>query len=248
MNEKIRLAIIDDERRITEHVRQVIEEHFAGLFDIMLSSDAETVVEALKHEEIPIIISDIRMPNMDGIEFMRYVCEHYPDTKFLLLSAYPNFEYIYEANRRNVKYLLKVEDDSVIVQTIADMLSTNRRAEEAALPGANDRLMQFLIEYIDKHYNTDLSLEALAQIVHFNPSYLSRIFKQYTGENIFEYVNRVRMRESKQLLEETDFKVAEISEMVGYKSANYFCYVFKACYGLSPQAWRKQFVLRHKDP
>lgn len=246
MSEKIRMAIIDDERHITDHVRRIIEERFVGLFEIMVSSDAETVVEALKRYEIPIIISDIRMPKMNGIDFMKYVHENYPSTKFLLLSAYPNFEYVYEANRYGVKYLLKVEDDSVILQTIADMLSTNRRAEDAEETGANDRLMQFLTEYIDKHYNTDLSLETLAQIVHFNPSYLSRIFKQFAGENIFEYVKRVRMRESKTLLEETDFKVAEISEMVGYKSANYFCYVFKTSCGCSPQAYRRSSVLNRK--
>ena len=131
MSEKIRMAIIDDERHITDHVRRIIEERFVGLFEIMVSSDAETVVEALKRYEIPIIISDIRMPKMNGIDFMKYVHENYPSTKFLLLSAYPNFEYVYEANRYGVKYLLKVEDDSVILQTIADMLSTNRRAEDA---------------------------------------------------------------------------------------------------------------------
>ena len=91
MSEKIRMAIIDDERHITDHVRRIIEERFVGLFEIMVSSDAETVVEALKRYEIPIIISDIRMPKMNGIDFMKYVHENYPSTKFLLLSAYPNF-------------------------------------------------------------------------------------------------------------------------------------------------------------
>jgi two-component system, response regulator YesN len=93
--------------------------------------------------------------------------------------------------------------------------------------------------YIHKHYMEDLSLSEIAQKVYLNSWYLSTQFKKHTGFTISEYLNIVRINISKQLLDEQDLKVYQISEMVGYSDSSYFSTVFKGIEGLTPKQYRK---------
>lgn len=92
--------------------------------------------------------------------------------------------------------------------------------------------------YIDTHLKADLSLTRLAELVHFNPSYLSRLFKQEVGYNITEYVLNIRIEKAKELLKINTMKINEISVEVGYESSHSFARVFKNELGISPQDYR----------
>lgn len=95
-------------------------------------------------------------------------------------------------------------------------------------------------QYIKENYNDpDISVETLCSKLHVSPTYFSTIFKRETEMNFVNYLTSVRLEEAVKLLNTTDDKTYVIAEKVGYPEANYFSYVFKKQYGVSPSKYRK---------
>lgn len=99
-----------------------------------------------------------------------------------------------------------------------------------------------IAEYINLYYTDKLSLEILAQHFYVSKSYLSRIYKEVTGFTVNEYINIVRIKKAKILLETTDTSITEIAELVGYDSITYFERVFKTYMETSPLKYRKTYA------
>lgn len=96
-----------------------------------------------------------------------------------------------------------------------------------------------IIKYICKHYTDDLTLTSIAEQFYISPFYLSKIFKRSTNLSIVEYINSLRIRQAKELLETSPIKIAEIAEKVGFSSSSHFSRTFKLVTGLSPQQYKK---------
>lgn len=94
-------------------------------------------------------------------------------------------------------------------------------------------------QYIQEHYGQVLSLDILAEKVYLTPHYLSSIFIQEKGIGINKYIKTVRMEKARELLRETNMKISDISERVGYSSLSYFCRSFRNEYGVTPDQYRK---------
>lgn len=101
--------------------------------------------------------------------------------------------------------------------------------------------VQRLLDYIEEHYTEPLSLTDIAKHFHFNPSYLSTYFSRHHNEGFSEYINRVRIKKARQLLQNSTVSISDISRMVGYSDHSYFCKVFKKETGNSPSTYRKEF-------
>ena len=97
-----------------------------------------------------------------------------------------------------------------------------------------------IAEYLQKNYSSDISLALLSRVFHLNEHYISRVFKEETGENFLSYLNRIRIEEAKKLLLESDKKIYEIAEETGFQSSVNFNYVFKRFAGISPKMFRDQ--------
>ncbi|OOC61281.1 response regulator transcription factor [Paenibacillus ihbetae] len=93
-------------------------------------------------------------------------------------------------------------------------------------------------KYIQEHLAGDVSLTAIAQEVHFNPSYLSRYYKQLTGQNLNDYIQGKRLEAAIDYMRNTDLKLQEIAARVGFDSHSYFTTFFKRKMGMSPQEFR----------
>lgn len=96
-----------------------------------------------------------------------------------------------------------------------------------------------LIEYVARNYRYDISLKELACHKYFiNPSYLSRLFKAKTGMNFSKYLIDCRMKRARELLCDTDFKINEIADCVGYNDTSYFIHTFRKYYHMTPEQYR----------
>lgn len=96
-------------------------------------------------------------------------------------------------------------------------------------------------EYIHQHLPDDISLSKIADTVHFNPSYLSRLFKQEIGMNISEYIYSVKLDKAKKQLIESEIRVNDLAASLGFQYAPHFTRFFKRTIGLSPKEYREQF-------
>lgn len=112
-------------------------------------------------------------------------------------------------------------------------------AEEAPSPTAAK--VTEIARYIAAHYREPLTLGELSSRFYLSPSYLSRTFKRFTGFGLTEYVGITRIKEAQRLLRETDARITEIFEEVGFENLSHFEKVFKTFSRLSPRGYRSQF-------
>ena len=107
------------------------------------------------------------------------------------------------------------------------------------IPEKNHEIIKKAIQYISQHFSEDLTLEQVAGHIHLNAAYFSSMFKQSTGSSFKEYLNMVRIEESKRLLANTDYTIIDIAIAAGFEDQSYFSKVFKKYTGLTPRQYRQ---------
>lgn len=140
-----------------------------------------------------------------------------------------------------IKRLTDIEDIKRFGLTILEKI-TGLLKKNAALMQGN--VVARAKQYIQREYSKDITLNEVANYVFLNPAYLSRLFKEQTGENFVDYLIQVRMRAAGELLKNPAFKVYEVGSMIGYSSTKYFFKIFKKVYGCTPNEYRQKNMIR----
>jgi len=103
----------------------------------------------------------------------------------------------------------------------------------------SDSLMRKICEYVINHVEEDIKIENIANELYVSRDYIGKLFKQKAGYNLSEYITKVKMEHAKYLISKGEYKNYEISEILGYKKADYFSQVFKSYVGCTPSEYRK---------
>ncbi len=125
---------------------------------------------------------------------------------------------------------------------ITGYLKRIRQTREENRESRETWLIVRINQYIEQHYQEDLTLTMLADEVHYSPAYLSRFYKANTGTNVMTHLYNVRIGKAKELLENSNDKVSDIAIKTGFCSTKYFNRVFKKMTGLSPAQFRRDSV------
>lgn len=211
-------------------------------------------LELLQKRHFDLVITDIKMPRMDGLELADYIHKRFPDMNMILLTGYDEFDYARAAVRAGVAdYLLKPLKDMElhgVLNSIAEKLSGSKEnagqdrvaaisSQDVLAKEAPNIIVQRARAYIQTHYAAPLSLNELAEILNVNPAYLSSIFKSDRGESFSKYILRLRMERAAKLLRtHPAARINEIAEETGYVSARHFDTAFKKYYGITPNEYR----------
>ncbi|MCM3749600.1 response regulator [Paenibacillus pasadenensis] len=106
--------------------------------------------------------------------------------------------------------------------------------------GSDNKAIEMALQYIGAHFREEsLSLERIAAVVYLNPVYFSQLFKQKTGQGFKDYLIGLRLEEARQLLRESDLKLAEITERIGYQDMRHFTQVFRKRCQMTPTEYRQ---------
>ncbi|MDO4306660.1 MAG: response regulator [Eubacteriales bacterium] len=116
---------------------------------------------------------------------------------------------------------------------------TNQRLTEEFEDYRNKGKISQAVAYIHENYDKELNMAVVSNHISMNYSLFSLSFKQYTGMNFVNYLKMIRIREAKRLLEETDEKIIDISQKVGYENEKHFMKTFKSVCGVSPSEYRR---------
>lgn len=141
----------------------------------------------------------------------------------------------FQAMRQCVGFASGTEWLESVFAAVENILASNESSKE----NKGAWLVQRVDQYIEQHYAEDITLTALAEIMHYSPSYLSRFYKTSTGTNLMNRVYDVRIAKARELLSHTNLKVNEIAARTGFCSSKYFNRVFKKATGISAAQYRE---------
>lgn len=242
-----KVLLVEDERTIREGLKTLIEKVTNGFVVMAEADNGKDALHYLRTEMPDLIVTDIRMREVDGLTLIGRIREMYEEMPIVIISGYGDFHYAQKALKYKVSdYLLKPIDRLELVNTLTKIrqaLDRKNAVREEASDGKDDhreerQMIRKLKAIIHDHLDGDLRLSTLAESVHLNPIYLSQLFKAKTGENISDYITQARMERAKQLLRKTSLKVYDIARLVGYQSAKHFMIVFKKEVGMTPGSYR----------
>ena len=167
-----RLLIVDDERHIVNWLYGLFASIEEVDFDIYKAYSGHEALSVLRETSVDIILSDFRMPGMSGLELFDRVKANWANRRVIFLSAYNQFDYIYQANARGaVKYILKTEDDEVIINAVLEAVKSieHDRVESAIID--KSRLTEGLMEYLDRCGAVSRYIESPSEIpaIPFDP-------------------------------------------------------------------------------
>ncbi|WP_373230020.1 response regulator [Cohnella sp.] len=152
-------------------------------------------------------------------------------------SHFPSMPDLVSDNRSTYERLLGQETFDDIHQWVMDYFHQSIHYKRT-LSGEPKSYADLAIQIIMKHYAEEISLQTVANQINVNSSYLSRIFKQETGENFINFLTKVRIDTAKYYLESRSLKVYEVADKVGYPNTTYFSKIFKKVVGVTPDEYR----------
>ncbi|SEN66571.1 Helix-turn-helix domain-containing protein [Mesobacillus persicus] len=249
------IVIVDDEPRTRQGLQRSLESWNNGEFAILTAESGEDVLRIAEEKKIHILLSDIRMPEMTGLQLLKIIKEKGMSPVVIVISAYSEFEYAQEALRLGVvNYLLKPIGKKKLIEAVEEAVKVLEKQVRAGMiekvvdekiVDANTKMdstkdtIRKAMSYIDQHLKEELTQKDVAAHVHLNPSYFSVLFKEQVKMNFSEYVTRKRIQRAKELMISTNLPISEIAEEAGYKTAKYFIKLFKENEGMTPSAYRK---------
>lgn len=248
MSPGLKVLIADDEDLARYAIKTLISRNHEELEIVAEAADGEEAIRLAEEYRPQLVILDIRMPVLDGLESARVIRRNHPDTAILILSAYEDFSFAQQAVNAGVNgYLLKPvspEDFASRLSAVKEWLGRIPRATAEAPvqnQGSNQDLSWRLgraMKHIEEHISEDLPLDSVADAAGISPQHLSRLIRDELSTNFVKIITERRIEIACGLLESTTLGVAEIAEKCGYKDANYFAKVFKRSKGSSPLDFR----------
>jgi YesN/AraC family two-component response regulator len=240
------VLIVDDETYAIEGIKKCIDWKLFGINDIYTAYSMRAAKEIIRENRVDIVLSDIEMPQGSGIDLLMWLSENSPSTISVFLTCHSDFNYAKQAIHLGVlDYLLKPISGDVLGSVLNKALNRLKKERVSNEDYQKDYLKDTRVEkiksYIKQNIAHELSRDDIALHFHLNCDYLTRLFKQYTGKCISEYLIEERVKLAKDMLINTDMPVSRVANEIGYTNFSYFSMLFKKHVNMNPLAFRKKY-------
>ncbi|MGD1821614.1 MAG: response regulator transcription factor [Pleomorphochaeta sp.] len=234
--------VVDDEPLMRDYLGNNLNKINEDWICEDTASDGIYAIQLLQNNKYDVVITDIKMPAMDGIELSKYIYNNLKDLPIIIVTGYNEFEYARAALKLNViDYLLKPLRDEELSAALYAITLKDKDSIRISIKQKTENknsLVSQIQEYLQLHFREGLSLTILADIFNITPSYLSTIFHKEIGEPYSKYLLRMRMETAKALLSNPNSKVQDVALDVGFSSSKHFGTVFKSYFGISPGEYK----------
>ena len=237
------LLIVEDEYLVRQGIRSLVDFERFQIDQINEAKDGVEAWDFIEKHQPDIVLTDINMPRMNGIQLAQLIKEAYPHTHLVFLTGYDEFDYALSAVKLGADdYLLKPFSKADIEEMLAKVVKGLRKEEkEERVQRLIETNEQSMLEQAiqERLGDVDLSLKSLGNQLGFSPNYLSVLIKKELGISFQQYLIQERIKKAKLLLLTTDLKIYEIAEQVGFEDINYFSQRFKQIEGITPRQFKK---------
>lgn len=257
----IKVMVVDDDHLVRKGFITMMPWREHDLEVVGEAGNGKKALEFLETNQVDLLITDLAMPVMSGIDLMRCVKEKYRDISMVVLTFHQDFELIQEALRLGaLDYITKVEleheqMDEVLRRIVGKMKeqyaqTRDTHVQNPSLPVFDDEdegpyspevnaSIWKAVEIIQAEFQNDLLLPDIAKRVNMSRSYFSRCFRDIAGKTFNDYTREVRVNHAKVMLKQTGKTIAWIATQAGYPNEKYFSKVFRELTGMLPGEFRK---------
>ncbi|PYI53346.1 response regulator transcription factor [Paenibacillus flagellatus] len=266
----MKVHIVEDVKIVRETLVRHVDWAGLGLEVAGVSEDGEQALARMEDAPPDVLVTDIGMAVMDGIELIRRVKARYPDTKCIILSGLSEFQYAQEAIKLGVvDYVLKpldIDELSAVVARTAGAIRQEREqreelerakrivrthlpnvaGSEPALSGLpvgfkHAKAVERMLDFLKANIASGaLTLQQVAAEANLSEKYANSIFKETVGTTINHYIIAQKMELAARLLQDPDVKVYEVCERIGYADQDHFRESFKRHHGCTPSEYRNR--------
>ncbi|WP_315574457.1 response regulator transcription factor [Oribacterium parvum] len=241
----MKIMIVDDEPKIRRGMKTLLEEQdgfeVVGIYDNAMSSLSD-----MAEKQPNVLITDIKMPEYSGLDLIEKIREKDKNLYIIILSGYGSFKYAQRAIRSGVyRYLTKPTNPRELISVLREIElkieGVNRtvsKSEENESVEVGNLLIRKALDYIELHYAEKIGLKTLSDALYISPNYFSDLFRRHMKVKFSDFLIEYRLKKACILLKKPEYKVSEISEMVGFRDSTYFSTVFKKTYNLTPLEYK----------
>jgi signal transduction histidine kinase/DNA-binding response OmpR family regulator/ligand-binding sensor domain-containing protein len=240
-SKKHTLLLVEDDMDMSEYIQGIL----SGEYNLFVADNGKKALEILDRYQIDIVLSDLMMPEMDGLQLLKEAKERFHDLPFIMLTARTDAPDKLSALRLGVDdYLAKPFLTEELVTRLRNLVQRyyNRKNSaslvedpESAISYDQKWLTQLEQMAIYNIHNTDFSLDSLAESLHMSRRNLYNKVMACTGMTPNQYLTEIRLVKARILLESKSFQtVAEVCYAVGMKTPHYFSKLMKDRFGKAP--------------
>lgn len=228
-----KVLIVEDEQIIREGISHLVSDAIQDVNVILASNGEEALIHC--YQGWPqLILTDVRMPLMDGIELTKKIRQQNQQVPILAISGFNDFPLVRKAFLSGINdYVTKPINRIQLVSVIRSFLHKEETKEKTKDVG-----LETIFSYIEEHLHEELTLQEVANAVYLHPQYVSQLFRIKTGQTFSQFRMEKRIARAKELLVGSQLKIYEVASLSGFPNFKHFCRVFKEHTGMTPKEYR----------
>lgn len=261
----LKIVIIENERLVRKGLILTFDWEEMDSIIVGEASNGEEGMAVIKDKAPDVVITDIRMPEIDGLQMIEQLQKEGVHAEYIIISGYDDFKYAQNAIRLGVvDFLLKPineEELAASLNKIQERIEKNRKTEKLVHKishinespyilfekyfenyplDTHETLITNTIDFIKTNIASDLSIKVISEYLQVSTGHLSRSFKKSTGYTILEYITFIRIKKAIDSLENTNYHISEVAYAVGFNDPKYFSHVFRKNVGVTPTEFRNR--------
>ena len=256
----LKIVLADDNPLAIKGIEKAIDFSSLGATISGCAKNGKQAFDLIKKHDADLVISDISMPIMNGLELSEKLAQEMPQVTIVLISSYDHFEYAQKAIEFNVRHYIlkpinkeKLEKLENIIREAALKNEMLKEEDNGLFFNPNkstkkQKIFNDTIEMIENGFSdADLSLTSIANALGFSRNYIRNIFNEFTNKNINNYITEIRIKKSKELLTDPLANVKDVAERMGFNDPRYFSKVFKKETGVTAKEYQS-YMCSQKKP
>ncbi len=243
------ILIAEDNDDMREYLNTLLQKHYTTI----TVQNGREAFETITQEKIDLVLADIMMPEKNGYELVQSIrsVESLQELPIILLTAKSETDEKVEGIEKGANdYITKPFSPNELTARIRSQLKFIRlkkkiltdlrqKTKQKPITDTTKLKIETIKDFLIENFAENHSRQSLASAVNMSPDHLSRMFKQHTGEKIADFLNKIRIQKSAELLKKTDDKIIAIAYTVGFESLRTFNKIFLDIMGISPSSYRK---------